>query len=83
MQTVVWMTYSDSTHFSDKLSYKIHFIPSYHLKDMNFGSFKLLQEFQKNREELRIFLTHTELAAKAERGTGLLMRLLTGILTSR
>jgi hypothetical protein len=51
---------------------------------MNFGSFKHLQEFQKKkRDELRIFLTHRELAAKAERGTGLLMRLLTGILTGR
>jgi hypothetical protein len=77
------MADSDSTHFSDKNSYKTHFVPSYSLEDMNFGSFKHLQEFQKNREELRIFLTHRELAAKAERGTGLLMRLLTGILTGR
>jgi hypothetical protein len=50
MQTVVWMTYSDSTHFSDQLSYKIHFILSYGLKDMNYAKFKNLQEFQKTEK---------------------------------
>jgi hypothetical protein len=46
------MSYSDSSHFSDKLSYKILFILSYGLKDMNFAKFKHLQNFQgkKNRE---------------------------------
>jgi hypothetical protein len=39
MQTVVWMTYSDSTHFSDKLSYKILCISSYGLKDMIYTRF--------------------------------------------
>jgi hypothetical protein len=35
MQTVVWMAYSDSTHFSNKLSYKTLFISNYGLGDMN------------------------------------------------
>jgi hypothetical protein len=43
MQTVVWMAYSDSTHFSDKLPYRKHFIPSYGSKDMNFAKFASLQ----------------------------------------
>jgi hypothetical protein len=47
MQTGVWMTYSDSTHFSDKFSYKILFISSYGLKDMNLASFKHLQQFSE------------------------------------
>jgi hypothetical protein len=42
------MAYSDSTHFSDKLSYKILFISSYGSKDMNYARFKYLQE-KKNR----------------------------------
>jgi hypothetical protein len=38
-------------HFSNKISYKIHFILSYGLKDMNFAIFKHLQEFLgKNRK---------------------------------
>jgi hypothetical protein len=45
MQTVVWMAYSDSTHYSDKNSYKIPFIPSYGLKDTNLARFAFLQEF--------------------------------------
>jgi hypothetical protein len=46
------MAYSDSTHFSDKISYKILFISSYGSKDMNLPRFKYLQEFsgKKNRE---------------------------------
>jgi hypothetical protein len=48
MQTVAWMAFSDSTHFSDKLSYKIHFISSYHLKDMIYTRFEYLQEYSKN-----------------------------------
>jgi hypothetical protein len=51
MQTSIWMTYSDSTHFSDKLSYKILFISSYHLKDMNYARFKYLQEFSEEEKE--------------------------------
>jgi hypothetical protein len=39
------MTYLDSTHFSDKLSYKILFISSYGFKDTNLTSLEHLQEF--------------------------------------
>jgi hypothetical protein len=45
MQTVVWMAYSNSMHFSDKLSYKILCFSSYRLRDMNFARFEGLQEF--------------------------------------
>jgi hypothetical protein len=56
MQTEVWMSYSDSSHFSDKLSCKIHFIPSYGLKDMNFARLKHLQEFfQKTAKMVGLF----------------------------
>jgi hypothetical protein len=41
------MSDSDSTHFFDLLSYKIHFIPSYGLKDMIYARFAYLQEFSK------------------------------------
>jgi hypothetical protein len=51
MQTVVWMAYSDSTHFSDKFSYKILCISSYGLKDMNLARFKYLQEFSEKKIE--------------------------------
>jgi hypothetical protein len=37
-------------HFSDKLSYKILFITSYGLRDMNFARCKHLQQFQKIEE---------------------------------
>jgi hypothetical protein len=47
MQTDVWMTYSDSMHFSDKILYKILFISNYGLEDMNYAKSKHLQEFQK------------------------------------
>jgi hypothetical protein len=39
------MAYSDSMHFSDKLSYKILFILNYRLKDMILASFKHLHQF--------------------------------------
>jgi hypothetical protein len=45
MQTVAWMAFSDSTYFSDKLSYKILFISSYELKDMDLARFKYFLEF--------------------------------------
>jgi hypothetical protein len=48
MQTGLWMTYSDSMYFSDKLLFKILFILSYGLKDMDLTNFAYLQEFQKN-----------------------------------
>jgi hypothetical protein len=41
------MPYSDSLHFSDKISYRKHFIPSYGLKDMNITIFKQFLEFSK------------------------------------
>jgi hypothetical protein len=43
MQTVTWMAYSDSLHFSDKKTYKTNFISSYGLKDMNITKFASLQ----------------------------------------
>jgi hypothetical protein len=50
------MADSDSTHFSDKLSYKILFISSYGLKDMNLAKFKHLQQFfRKQRNEWDLF----------------------------
>jgi hypothetical protein len=51
MQTVVWMTYTDSTHFSEQFSYKIGFIFSYHSKDMNLTRFKCLQQFFRKTEK--------------------------------
>jgi hypothetical protein len=45
MQAGVWMAYLDSTHLSDKISYKILFISSYGLKDIDLTSFTYLQEF--------------------------------------
>jgi hypothetical protein len=48
MQTSIWMAYSDSMHFFDKLSYKILFILSYGLKDTNLTSLEHLQEFSEN-----------------------------------
>jgi hypothetical protein len=50
MQAGVWMAYFDSTHFFDKISYKILFILSYGLKDIDLTSFTYLQEFQKETE---------------------------------
>jgi hypothetical protein len=47
------MAQSGSMHFSDTNSYKILFISSYELKDMNLASFKHLQQFseKQNTEE--------------------------------
>jgi hypothetical protein len=39
------MAYSDSTHFSDKISYKILFISSYGLEDMILARFEHVQQF--------------------------------------
>jgi hypothetical protein len=54
------MAYLDSTHFSDKFSYKILCIPSYGLKDMILTRFTYLQEFLKNREFAESFLTELQ-----------------------
>jgi hypothetical protein len=40
MQTVIWMPYSESTHFSYKNSYRTLWISSYHSKDMSFARYK-------------------------------------------
>jgi hypothetical protein len=42
------MSYSDSSHFSNKFSYKILCISNYGLKDINFARFECLQEFYLN-----------------------------------
>jgi hypothetical protein len=47
IQIGIWMAYSNSMHFSDKLSYKILFISSYGLKDMNLARFACVQEFSE------------------------------------
>jgi hypothetical protein len=47
MQTVTWMPYSDSTHFSDPKIHKILFILSYGLKDMFYARFEYLQGFSE------------------------------------
>jgi hypothetical protein len=65
MQTSKWMSYSDSSHFSDKNSYKTLFISSYELKDMNLASFKHLQEFSENRYFAGTFLTEGNVATVA------------------
>jgi hypothetical protein len=48
MQTSIWMPYSESTHFSDKLSYGKHFIPNYHSKDINYARFNYLWKHLNN-----------------------------------
>jgi hypothetical protein len=53
MQTVAWMAFSDSTHFSDKFSYKILFIPSDGLKDTNCARFAQILQFSENRNRSR------------------------------
>jgi hypothetical protein len=55
MQTSIWMTYSDSTHFFEQFSYKILFISTYQLKDINFARYTHVQQFPENRERLGIF----------------------------
>jgi uncharacterized protein YehS (DUF1456 family) len=83
MQTGIWMAYSDSMHFSEQLSYKILFVLSYHLKDMILARFEHLQKFQKNRENAETFLTEEHIATGTDCGSRALMRLLTGLLTTR
>jgi hypothetical protein len=70
MLTGIWMSYSDSTHFSEQLSYKIRFIPSYGLKVMDLASLTPLQQFSENRENGGTFLTGGEPVWVADRGTG-------------
>jgi hypothetical protein len=55
MQTGKWISYSNSSHFSDTNSYKILFISSYELKDMNLASFKHLQQFSEKQKTEETF----------------------------
>jgi hypothetical protein len=55
MQTGIWMSYLDSTHFSDKFLYKILYILSYRLKDTNFARYAHLQQYLENREIVGCF----------------------------
>jgi hypothetical protein len=65
------MAFSDSTHFSDKFSYKTLFISNYGLEDTNFARYKHLQEFSENRNFAGTFLTRREPARVAvRRGRG-------------
>jgi hypothetical protein len=45
MQTGKWMSYSDSSYFSDPKTYKTLFILSYGSKDMILASFKHFLKF--------------------------------------
>jgi hypothetical protein len=64
IETSIWMSYSDSTHFFDKLSYKILFVLNYGLRE--------------NREFTGAFRTEANLARVADRrGRGALTRTLT------
>jgi hypothetical protein len=58
MQTGIWMSYSDCTHFSDKLSYKILFISSYGLEVINFARLTYLQELFFRKTEKRWNSSH-------------------------
>jgi hypothetical protein len=49
------MSYSDSLHFSDKISYKIHFILRYGLRDMDLARFKQIQQFSENEISRGLF----------------------------
>jgi hypothetical protein len=51
------MAYSNSMHFSNKLSYKILCFLSYQLKDMILARFEHLQQFLEKQIKGRIFLT--------------------------
>jgi hypothetical protein len=59
------MAYSDSTQFSDKLSYKIFFILSYGLKDMNLTRFAYLQGFSENGGRVETFYTEKDTSASS------------------
>jgi hypothetical protein len=55
MQTEVWIAYSDSMHFSDKLSYKTLFISKYGLKDINYTRFEQFLPFSEKQRTDRNF----------------------------
>jgi hypothetical protein len=56
MQTGLWMAYSDSTHFSDKNSYKILCILSYGLKDIDFSKNNTFLPFSEKTETGELFI---------------------------
>jgi hypothetical protein len=64
MQTVAWMAYSDSTHFSDKLPYKILFYFKLRLKRYKFCKIAHLQQFpeKQNRDFVGTFLTEDHIS---------------------
>jgi hypothetical protein len=66
MQTVAWMAFSDSTHFSDKISYKILFISSYGLKDMIFTRFAQNLPLFRQPKTTGTLLTEVELDRGAD-----------------
>jgi hypothetical protein len=55
MQIDMWMLYSDSSHFSEQLSYIKHFISSYGSKVINFTRFKHFLQFQHNPKRVELF----------------------------
>jgi len=74
MQIVVWMAYSDSTHFSDKISYKILCILRYGLKDMDLTRFTYLQKLWTKKTKIvrmgRIWAANCYLLRRVERKAG-------------
>jgi hypothetical protein len=65
------MSNSDSTHFSDKLSYKILCISNYQSKDMNYARFTQILPFSRKTEKgCELFLTQTKLATELTTGPG-------------
>jgi hypothetical protein len=60
------MAYSDFTHFSDKISYKILCFSSYGLEDMNLASFTHSQQFSAKQRKRETFLTETDLDGEAD-----------------
>jgi hypothetical protein len=60
MQTVAWMAYSGSSHFSDSKTYKTLFISSYQSKDMNFVRLEHILQFSAKPEKEGTFLTAEE-----------------------
>jgi hypothetical protein len=56
------MAYSESTHFSDKNSYKILFILSYRLKDINIARFNYFLPFSKKQRTAGTFLTEMQIS---------------------
>jgi hypothetical protein len=61
-QQQAWMAYSCSVHFSEQLSYRKHFIPSYRLKDMNFARYRHFLGFWIKQKKAGTFLTKEQLA---------------------